>query len=67
MGGVESFVAWILALAIAAGAVWLVWWTGRRCLHRWRNGVLSRGRIALEILAVLLGVLVLAWGAAIAP
>ena len=63
----EYVVAWTLALAIAAGELAFVWWAGRKCLRRWRGGVLSRRGIAVEVFGVLLGVLFVAWGAAVVP
>jgi hypothetical protein len=63
----ENVVAWTLVLAIVAGECWLAWLAGRKCLRRWRGGVLPGRRIALEALGVLFAVLLIAWGAAIVP
>ena len=62
-----SVVAPAAVIAIAAGEIWLLWWSGRGLVRRWSGGSISTGRVACEVAGILAGALFMAWGAAITP
>jgi hypothetical protein len=63
----NSTFAWIIVVAIVATLIGLVCWLGFVLIRRWRSGTRSRRRVTIEMMAVVAAVVLIAWGAAIAP